>query len=53
MWKCSIEYFVKTDLGTLVSVTNKTDCHDITEILLIVTLNGTKTLTSINRQRSF
>jgi hypothetical protein len=25
--------------GTLVSSTNKTDCHDITEILLKVTLN--------------
>jgi hypothetical protein len=26
-------------LGTLVSSTNKTDCHDITEILLKVALN--------------
>ena len=25
--------------GTLVSFTNKTDCHDITEILLKVALN--------------
>ena len=31
-------------LGTLVSFTNKTDCHDITEILLKVVLN-TITLT--------
>jgi hypothetical protein len=30
--------------GTLVSSTNKTDCHNITEILLNVVLN-TKTLT--------
>jgi hypothetical protein len=29
--------------GTLVSSTNKTDHHDITEILLKVTLNTTKT----------
>jgi len=27
--------------GTLVSSTNKTDCHDITEILLKVALNTT------------
>jgi hypothetical protein len=26
-------------LGTLVSSTNKTDCHDVTEILLKVALN--------------
>jgi hypothetical protein len=30
--------------GTTVSTTNKTDCHDITEILLKVVLN-TKNLT--------
>jgi hypothetical protein len=29
-------------LGTLVSSANKTDCHDITEILLKVTLNTIK-----------
>ena len=29
-------------MGTPVSSTNKTDCHDITEILLKVTLNNTK-----------
>jgi hypothetical protein len=28
-------------LGTLVSFTNKTDCHDITEILLKVALSTT------------
>jgi hypothetical protein len=28
--------------GTLVSSTNKTDCHDITEILLKVALNTIK-----------
>ena len=27
-------------MGTLVSSTNKTDCHDITEILLKVALNA-------------
>ena len=34
-------------LGTLVSSTNKTDCHDITEILLKVALN-TLTLLGLN-----
>jgi hypothetical protein len=34
-------------LGTLVSSTNKTDCHDITEILLKVALN-TLTLVGLN-----
>jgi hypothetical protein len=37
-------------LGTLVSSTNKTDRHDITEIVLKVTLN-TLTLTPYNMAR--
>jgi len=36
--------------GTLVSYTNKTDRHDITEIVLIVTLN-TITLTLIGMSK--
>jgi len=36
--------------GTPVSSTNKTDCHDITEILLKVALNTTN-LNQINFQK--
>jgi hypothetical protein len=38
--------------GTTVSSTNKTDRHDITEILLKVVLN-TKTLTFITKSNNF
>jgi hypothetical protein len=38
--------------GTLVSPTNKTDCHDITEILLKVALNAI-TLSPLYEQLPF
>jgi hypothetical protein len=38
--------------GTLVSSTNKTDCHDINEILLKVVLNTTTLTLHIKRNKS-
>jgi hypothetical protein len=42
-WLAAGQWF---SLGTLVSSTNKTDCHDITEMLLKMTLN-TMTVTQM------
>ena len=38
--------------GTLVSSTNKTDCHDIAELVLEVTLNTCNSIQSLHNSSS-